>query len=89
MLLILFLIAAGCFAITRYLKRGNFRLRNRENRLQITETKMLGNRQFLLVAEYGNQRILLGVSPSGIQHLCYLESESTEKDFPELKSPCE
>ena len=44
------------------------------NELRIRETKALGNRQFLVVVEYGEQRMLLGVAPGKINHLCYLET---------------
>jgi len=46
--------------------------------LRIRETKSLGNRQFLVVVEYGEQRMLLGVAPGMINHLCYLEASEPE-----------
>jgi flagellar protein FliO/FliZ len=45
-----------------------------EHRLHLRETKMLGNRQFLVVAEYEGSRILLGVGPGRIEYLCPLDS---------------
>jgi flagellar biogenesis protein FliO len=41
--------------------------------LKLLETKSLGNRQFLIVVQYGEQKMLLGVTPGQINHLCYLE----------------
>lgn len=38
-------------------------------RLQIAEIRSLGNRQFLVVAEYEDARVLLGVSPGRIDYL--------------------
>ncbi len=48
--------------------------------LKVLETKMLGNRQFLVVVEYGRQRMLLGVGPGLINHLCFLEGAHDEDD---------
>ena len=39
---------------------------------------MLGHRQFLVVVEYENQKMLLGVGPGTIEHLCYLEMPTPE-----------
>ena len=44
-----------------------------EHRLHLRETKMLGNRQFLVVAEYEGSKILLGVGPGRIEYLCPLD----------------
>ena len=57
------------------LKKGGF-----SNELKIRETKPLGNRQFLVVVEYGQQKMLIGVAPGVINHLCYLEDVSVEED---------
>ena len=52
--------------------------RSRENRLKLCETRMLGHRQFLVVVEYENQKMLLGIGPGTIEHLCYLEMPTPE-----------
>lgn len=57
------------------LKKGGF-----SNELKIRETKPLGNRQFLVVVEYGQQKMLIGVAPEVINHLCYLEDASVGED---------
>lgn len=44
--------------------------------LQIEETRSLGNRQFLVVAAYQNQKFLLGVCPGKIDLLAPLEGAS-------------
>jgi flagellar protein FliO/FliZ len=49
-----------------------------ESRLQILETKMLGNRQFLVVVQYDDSKMLLGVGPGQIQLLCPLDSAEEE-----------
>jgi flagellar protein FliO/FliZ len=51
-------------------------------KLDISETRMLGNRQFLIVAEYENRKMLLGVCPGRIEYLCTLAG--AEPEFPQL-----
>lgn len=53
------------------LKRGTLRraFGKSEGRLQVLETKMLGNRQFLVVVEYDDAKLLLGVCPGRIDYL--------------------
>lgn len=40
-----------------------------EGRLKVLETRMLGNRQFLLVVEYEDAKMLVGVCPGRIDYL--------------------
>jgi flagellar biosynthetic protein FliO len=40
-----------------------------DGRLRVLETRMLGNRQFLLVVEYDDAKLLLGVCPGRIDYL--------------------
>lgn len=51
-------------------------------KLDITETRMLGNRQFLIVAEYEQRKMLIGVCPGRIDYLCTLSG--AEPEFPRL-----
>lgn len=44
-------------------------------KLEILETKPLGNRQFLLVVSYESNKFLLGVHPNGMQFLSKLSNE--------------
>jgi flagellar protein FliO/FliZ len=53
-----------------------------ERKLQIAETRMLGNRQFLIVAEYEDRKMLIGVCPGRIDYLCTLAG--AEPEFPNL-----
>ena len=46
-------------------------------KLQIEETRMLGQRQYLLVAQYEGRRMLLGVCPGRIDYLCPLDWEES------------
>ncbi|MCX7713502.1 MAG: flagellar biosynthetic protein FliO [Chthoniobacterales bacterium] len=54
-------------------KNFRFNLLNKKNKiLNIQEIQPLGNRQFLAVVEYGNKKVLLGISPGRIDFLCDL-----------------
>ena len=54
-------------------------------KLQISEMRALGNRQFLVVVEYENTRLLLGVSPGRIDHLYDLTVRETDtRDFSKM-----
>lgn len=52
-----------------------------ERKLQVLETRPLGNRQYLLVVAYDDSRMLLGITPGKIDYLCPLDTTSTPKDF--------
>ena len=53
-----------------------------ERKLQVSETRMLGNRQFLVVAEYEGRKMLLGVCPGRIDYLSTLAG--AEPEFPNI-----
>lgn len=53
-----------------------------ERKLDISETRMLGNRQFLVVAQYEERKVLLGVCPGRIDYLCSLGGG--EPEFPKI-----
>jgi|694.fasta_scaffold66157_6 flagellar protein FliO/FliZ len=53
-----------------------------ERKLNISETRGLGARQFLVVAEYDNRKMLIGVCPGRIEYLCTLSG--AEPEFPKL-----
>jgi flagellar protein FliO/FliZ len=53
-----------------------------ERKLDISETRGLGSRQFLVVAQYENRKVLLGVCPGRIDYLCSLSA--AEPEFPKL-----
>lgn len=75
----------GLFGGGMYLLRGGVSLRGRnkgERKLQIAETRMLGSRQFLVVAEYEDRKMLIGVCPGRIDYLCTLAGP--EPEFPNL-----
>jgi len=55
-----------------------------EGKLKVAESRMLGNRQFLMVVEYEDNKILLGVGPGKIDYLTSLDTYRNE--FPSLES---
>lgn len=66
-------------------KRGNLRLVNgSEKKLKICENRVIGPKQCLLVVEYEGEKMLLGVSPGIIQHLCFLgmQTENLPENTP-------
>lgn len=69
------MVIAGFWVHSKWGGNGLRKLAH-SSELKIRETKALGNRQFLVVVEYGEQRMLLGVAPGMINHLCYLEHDS-------------
>lgn len=74
-------LGVGFFAY-KFWKRGALvRSNSKQSKLKVLEMRMLGNKQFLLVVEYDGRRMLLGVSPGIIQHICSLDD--TSEVFPE------
>jgi flagellar protein FliO/FliZ len=75
------LLVAGCAGAGIWLwwrgRRGApaFTARG-ERRLVVSETRALGNRQYLVVAAYDDKRYLLGVCPGRIEMLAPLEAAS-------------
>ncbi len=65
---VLGLLAGGAWLL---LKRGIVSRPFAKNagKLQVLETRMLGNRQFLLVVEYEDAKMLVGVCPGRIDYL--------------------
>jgi flagellar protein FliO/FliZ len=75
--LLVALLAGGSY----FLKNGFSFLQPRNKgvrKLNVAETRMLGNRQFLVVAEYEGRKMLLGVCPGRIELLSELGGKSTE-----------
>jgi len=66
----LLLAAGGAWFLFQKRKTGPSAGRGRK--LQIDETRPLGNRQYLIVADYDGQKFLLGVTPGQIQMLAPL-----------------
>ncbi|MEM9158813.1 MAG: flagellar biosynthetic protein FliO [Verrucomicrobiota bacterium] len=86
-LLGLVLVLCGFAVVAWYLfRKGVFKktFKHVEGNLKISENRMLGNRQFLMVVEYEDNKVLLGVSPGKIDYLTTLES-GYRKEFPTLE----
>jgi flagellar biogenesis protein FliO len=72
-------LAGAAFFLNRFVstRRKSLNSLNKEG-ISISETKSLGNKQFLVVAEYKGESFLLGISPSQIQFLSKVKSFSNE-----------
>ena len=89
-LTILVLLAAGLALLFRGSLPMAFAAGSKAQRkLHIEETKSVGNRQYLLVAEYEGRRFLLGVCPGRIDYLSGLDSDPAPPagSFQELLQP--
>lgn len=77
----LLLLAAIGAVILHFFKQGKFMkgMRSKGNLLKVTETHVLGNKQFLVVVEYGEKKVLLGVGPGMINKLCFLDGAMKEE----------
>jgi flagellar protein FliO/FliZ len=74
LLLLLGLLAAGLY----FMRHGLDSVLQRKKgprKLVVSESRMVGNRQFLIVAEYEGKKMLLGISPGRIDYLCNLGDE--------------
>ena len=84
-LMILLLLAAVAIYWVRSGWPTRFLGKNTQRKLQVSEIRSLGNRQFLVVAEYETTKILLGVSHGRIDLLCHLGRDPLEgEDFAPL-----
>jgi flagellar biogenesis protein FliO len=70
------ILACLSYILTKFLnKRDKFRsVTQGKNGITLCDTRSLGNRQFLVVAEYDQQKFLLGVSTGNIKLLSKLDS---------------
>lgn len=75
--LLIALIGGGSY----FLKNGFGFSRSKSKgmrKLNVAETRMLGNRQFLVVAEYEGRKLLLGVCPGRIELISELAGKADE-----------
>ncbi|MEI6714537.1 MAG: flagellar biosynthetic protein FliO [Verrucomicrobiota bacterium] len=78
---ILILLGAGLLVLFKGGYVGGLRSGGKvAKKLQIEETRMLGHRQYLVVAEYEGRRMLIGVCPGRIDYLCPLDSDLDERE---------
>ncbi|MDR0646863.1 MAG: flagellar biosynthetic protein FliO [Puniceicoccales bacterium] len=73
-------VIVGTYAFAKF-KQANFSLKvkNKSSQLSVLETCALGNRQYLLVVAYNQQKFLLNVHPNGTQYLCTLNNTCDKK----------
>ncbi len=75
----LVLAAAGAWVLLQR-RRGGPLVSRGPRKLQIEETRPLGNRQYLVVANYEGKKMLLGVTTGQIQLLARLDGEDTHPE---------
>ena len=81
-----FIIVAGFAVVGWYLfRKGVLRKPggSSEGKLKVVENRMLGNRQYLMVVEYEENKILLGVGPGKIDYLTTLSAYKA--GFPQIE----
>lgn len=84
------IILGGLGVVVWFLfKRGVIRkpFSSSEGKLKVAESRMLGNRQYIMVVEYEEKKILLGVGPGKIDYLTSLDGYRNE--FPKIEPELE
>jgi flagellar protein FliO/FliZ len=74
----LLLAGTGAWILIKRRKAGVLGGRG-QRKLQIDETRPLGNRQYLVVADYEGKKFLLGVTPGQIQMLSPLDRDPAKQ----------
>lgn len=76
---VLTIVVLGAAGVTVLLRGGFFGVSwgaaKTVRKLRIEESRTVGNRQHLVVAEYEGRRVLLGISPGRIDYLCGLDGD--------------
>lgn len=92
-IVIYFVLIVGLLIAGLYFTRTGFgalpRINKGDRKLIIAETRSLGNRQFLVVAEYENRKMLLGVCPGRIDYLSTLAGGGDDTFSTELRDKLE
>lgn len=87
LILVVALLLAGAGGWMLFQRRKAGILGGRAARkLQIDETRPLGNRQYLVVADYEGKKFLLGVTPGRIEMLTPLDTKAPQQPQAEEKS---
>jgi flagellar biogenesis protein FliO len=84
-------LGSGALLLNHFYKRKRFGVKiNAPGKIHLADTCALGNRQFLVVAEFEKERHLLGVSQNAINHLSQLKnSNAAENDFEKVLGSAE
>ena len=73
------LLAGIAYFLSLYKRKKQFTSFSQSNgKIVIVDTCPLGNRQYLVVAQYGDERHLIGVNSNSISHLSKLEITKTD-----------
>jgi flagellar protein FliO/FliZ len=76
---VLTIVVLGAAGFTVLLRGGYFGVSwgaaKTVRKLRIEESRTVGSRQHLVVAEYEGRRVLLGISPARIDYLCGLDGD--------------
>ena len=68
-------LGGSAYFLSLYTKKKRGRVTTKtKGKVVIADTCSLGNRQFLMIAQYGEEKHLLGVSSSSINYLAKLEA---------------
>ena len=72
-------MGASAYFLSQFTKRKRKRLSSPSNgKIVVADTCALGNRQFLMIAQCGKEKHLLGVSSGSVNHLAKLECPTSE-----------
>lgn len=72
---VLGLMGASAYFLSNYTRKRRVRSSfSGEGKIVVADTCSLGNRQFLVVAQYGSEKHLIGVSTTSISYLSRLSS---------------
>ena len=78
---VLTIVVLGAAGFTVLLRGGFFGVSwgaaKTVRKLRLEESRTVGSRQHLVVAEYEGRRVLLGISPGRIDYLCGLDGEGS------------
>ena len=84
------LLAAGAYFLSVFTKKKRLSSNtSSKGKIFIADTCPLGNRQYLVVAQYGSEKHLLGINANSMIHLSKLQSDSIEKEKSEKVLPDE
>ena len=73
------ILGAGAYFLTQYNRKIRVKASNpTDSRLFIADTRAIGNKQYLVVAQYGEDKHLLGVSSNSINHLAKIDETRTD-----------
>ena len=80
-------LGAGAALLNYYYRHKRPGIKSaRAGKIHLADTCALGNRQYLVVAQFGRERHLLGISPNAINHLSSLRDVELQDDKPQVSA---